>query len=227
MKTIGIVMAMQKEYNLLVNALQGITAIREKGFHAVEGSLGRHRVILALSGIGKVCAAVCTSELIRRYRPDFLLNAGVSGGLSHNLRVGDVVVGTEVCYHDVSCGTDLPWGQVQGFPLFYPASVELLQVFDRIPHPVHRGQVCCGDCFLSQPETFGRLRAHFPDALAVDMESGAIAQTAYIYDVPFAVIRIISDIAGTDDNYDQYNDFWKHAPAEIFGLVKSFLETIE
>lgn len=220
-------MAMQKEYDLLVNELQDITSIQEKGFHAVEGLLGSHRVILALSGIGKVCAAVCTSELIRRYRPDYLLNVGVSGGLSRNLHVGDAVVATEVCYHDVSCGADLPWGQVQGFPLFYSTSPVLLQAFGCIPHPVHCGQICCGDCFLSESEVFGRLRAHFPNALAVDMESGAIAQTAYIYDVPFAVIRIISDIAGTEDNYDQYNDFWKHASTETFGLVKSFLEIIE
>lgn len=227
-KIIGIIIAMQKEFSLLEDLLQSPDRIVDGSFHATVGNYNDMRVILALSGIGKVSAAVCTVEVIRRFNPDYLVNTGVSGALAKNLKVMDTVVSTEVCYHDVSCGADIPWGQVQGYPLYYKASEKLLNDFKNLERAdIHRGLICCGDHFLSSVEEFNFIRRTFPQALAVDMESAAIAQTAYLYGVPFIAIRIISDIAGEEDNYSQYRNFWKEAPLKSFETIKLLLNTIK
>lgn len=226
-KTIGIVVAMEKEMRLLPDILTDKERIDAPSFHAVVGMVGDNKVIYALSGIGKVAAAVCAAELIRRYSPDFLINVGVSGGMGDAVELLDTVVSTAVCYHDVSCGCDVAWGQVQGFPLYYPVSDGLLTIIRSLPVPVREGLVCCGDRFLSSSEEQDFVRRTFPDIKAVDMESAAVAQTAYIYDTPFIAMRVISDIAGEGhDNYAEYMAFWRTASPSTFAVLESLLKAI-
>lgn len=226
-KTIGVVVAMEKEFRLLPDILENKEEIRDAVFRAVVGIVGGHRVIYALSGIGKVAAAVCAGELICRYRPDYLINIGVSGGLGRNVAIHDTVVSSAVCYHDVSCGADIAWGQVQGFPLYYPVSEDLLALFRSLPVPVREGVVCCGDRFLSSSEEQDFVRRTFPDAVAVDMESAALAQVAYIYRVPFIAVRIISDIAGEGrDNFAEYMDFWRKASPATFSILERVFDAM-
>lgn len=188
-KTIGVVVAMEKEFRLLPDILENKEEIRDAVFRAVVGIVGGHRVIYALSGIGKVAAAVC--------------------------------------YHDVSCGADIAWGQVQGFPLYYPVSEDLLALFRSLPVPVREGVVCCGDRFLSSSEEQDFVRRTFPDAVAVDMESAALAQVAYIYRVPFIAVRIISDIAGEGrDNFAEYMDFWRKASPATFSILERVFDAM-
>ena len=124
---IGIISAMDSEHRQLANRLSQKKESGEDRFRYVEGRLGRNEIVLTQCGIGKVNAAVGSAELIRRHRPQCIVSTGVAGGIAACLRVGDVVASDRLVYHDVYCGNDgTRYGQVQGMPLYYEASPELL-----------------------------------------------------------------------------------------------------
>lgn len=226
--TVGIIVAMDKERDLIVQLLQQRSERIVAGRSCVEGMLGRHRVVLLMSGIGKVAAAVGAAELIRSYCPDCIVNTGVAGALDTSVGVADVVAAERTVYHDVDCGTDNPYGRVQGFPLYYEADRRLLDVFRalNLGATAHIGLVCSGDKFVSQKADLLAIKSHFPEGLATDMESCAIAQTCHMYDVPFLSLRIVSDTPGVNDHYVQYFDFWKIAPERSFTVLSRLLDNL-
>ncbi len=215
---IGIIVAMGKELRLLLPMLDAPEEITEGGFTFHRGSLGPHEVIAMQCGIGKVSAALGTLTLINRFSPSLIINTGVAGGTGGGAGIMDVVVGERVAYHDVWCGPGTEWGQAAGCPAFFHSDEALtaLSVFDA--PGVHRGLIASGDIFVSRPEEVARFRELYPDVLAVDMESAAIAQTCYLNRVPFLVMRVISDTPGGADNIAQYEDFWERAPEHTFSL---------
>ena len=149
------------------------------GFEGWKGTTHKGQSLLLLTtGIGKVSAAVATTEAIRLFSPTLILNVGVSGTLSLSVERGDIVVANWVCYHDVYCGAEIPYGQVQGYPLRYPIATPLIEKFKGSEVAFLLGGVACGDRFLSSPSEFSFIKANFPDALALDMESEAVAQKA-------------------------------------------------
>ena len=157
------------------------------------------------------------------FLPDYVINSGVAGGADLSVNVMDVVAGARVAYHDVWCGPESELGQVQGLPLYFEGSKRLL---DLIPErgDIHRGVICSGDQFIDKMDDLKRIKGNFPEALAVDMESGAIAQVCYLNKVPFLALRVISDSPGAShDNTRQYLDFWTDAPRETFALVRDII----
>ena len=177
-------------------------------------------VFVTASGIGKVAAALKTAEIIHNHHPDLIINSGVAGGLSPSLEIGDVVCGTEVSYHDVWCGEPNLYGQVQGFPPCYQSSSRFLPYLNA---NVKKGLIVSGDKFISSPEGQADILKHFPDALAVDMESAAVAQTCYIYHTPCLILRLISDTPGVEHHQKQYDRFWETAAEKSFANLKEIL----
>ena len=174
-------------------------------------------------GIGKVNAAIGTLTLVNSFLPDFVINSGVAGGADQSISVMDVVAGARVAYHDVWCGPESEQGQVQGLPLYFEGAKRLL---DLVPdrEGIHKGLICSGDQFIDTLDAVSRIKGNFPEALAVDMESGAIAQVCHLNKVPFLALRVISDSPGAShDNTRQYLDFWTDAPQETFNLVKDII----
>ncbi len=117
-------------------------------------------------------------------------------------------------------------GQVQGLPLYFEGSKRLL---DLLParDDLHCGLICSGDQFIDKMEDVQRIKGNFPDALAVDMESGAIAHVCHLNKVPFLALRVISDSPGAShDNTRQYLDFWNAAPRETFNIVKDIINNL-
>lgn len=226
---IGIINAMQKEHEQLVALLSESENTTNGRFGFVEGRLGKHEIVLMESGIGKVNAAVGTTELIRLYRPDYIINTGVAGGIDAMAGVMHVVAGERVAYHDVDCGPESELGQVQGLPLYYKADPQLLSAALRIEGetPVHRGLICSGDRFVTSRNELDAIKKNFPEGLAVDMESGAIAQVCYLYNVPFMSFRIISDTPGAEGHFDQYLNFWDTMAEKSFRVTKALLTELE
>ena len=109
--TIGIIVAMSSEQELVSHLLTNKLVKIEANQTFTEGTIGNHHIILLQSGIGKVCAAVGAVELIRQYQPDYIINSGVAGSLDQKVGVMDVVIGARTVYHDVDCFTDNPHGQ--------------------------------------------------------------------------------------------------------------------
>ena len=226
--TIGIINAMHKEHEQLAGLLQNARTESEGNFHFVRGTLNGHELVLMESGIGKVNAAIGGVELIRRYHPNALINTGVAGGIDAKLQVMDVVAGSRVAYHDVDCGPETEPGQVQGLPLYYEADPELLKAATRLQTAtrIHQGLICSGDQFITSHEQLAAIKTRFADGLAVDMESGALAQVCRIYGVPFLSFRIISDTPGADNHFEQYNNFWGEMADRSFGVTQALLHEI-
>ena len=233
--TIGIISAMDSEHRQLAERLQEKKITGEGSFRYVEGVLGGNRVILTQCGIGKVSAAVGASELVRRFRPDCIVSTGVAGGIDPCLKVTDVVASERIAYHDVWCGEGNEYGQVQGFPPLYEGFPSLLKHAlslneanhaSGIESRIHGGLICTGDQFITNRTELEAIKRRFPDGLAVDMESAAMAQTCYLYGVPFLSFRIISDTPGVEDHAAQYADFWGTMAERSFQTTWAFLSTL-
>lgn len=226
MKRIAIIVAMQSEFDLVSNILEHAEPCEIEGAKALVGELFGKQIILLKSGIGKVNAAMQVTSLIAEMHPDYIINSGVAGGIGEGMHQGDIVVGTETCYHDVWCGEG-EWGQVQGFPLKFPASSELVNDMKSLNSQLIFGLICTGDQFISDLATLQGIKRNFPDGKAVDMESAAIAQVCYAKQVPFMSLRIVSDTPGMEpDNTAQYLDFFAEAPKKTFAVLRQLIEKI-
>jgi len=161
-------------------------------------SFGQAHVLLVTCGIGLVNAATATALAVSRSRPLNVISAGSAGGLNPRVRVGDVVAGSSYTFGGADArafGYSL--GQVPGMPGSYLAHPELLRSAEApAGSNLLRGEVVSGDAFIDG-RSFERVRRRFPDALAADMESAAIAQACHLLDVPFLSVRAISDLCGT------------------------------
>ena len=220
MKKIGILCAMAKELQLFTEDWQNLTEQQYQCNHFFIGEVNHNQIIATTSGIGKVNAALTTAHLIDCYQPDMVINIGISGGLSSDLNLGEFVLGENLCYHDVWC--DNLYGQIPDFPLFYQSDPQLL---DLLPQ-YRRGLLCCGDKFIASNEEKTSILQHFPQCLAVDMESTAIAQVCYIYKTPLLAIRQISDIPGHSLQEEQYWSFWENTPRNSSNLLKKIMEKL-
>ncbi|MDL2231787.1 5'-methylthioadenosine/adenosylhomocysteine nucleosidase [Porphyromonadaceae bacterium OttesenSCG-928-L07] len=202
---IGIIVAMSVEFELVSALLENRLERKINDMLFIEGNVDGRSIVLTKSGIGKVCSTVGAMEMICNYQPDFIINTGVAGGIDTSLNVMDIVVGSETVYHDVWCGEENAYGQVQGFPLYFHASKTLQAVSRKINCDVEikEGLICSGDKFITDREELSFIKKKFPTGLAVDMESCSIAQVCYMYNVPFMSFRIISDTPGVDNHIRQ------------------------
>ncbi len=223
---IGIIIAMDKEFRRISELLDGIKVEIDGGRKFVTGRLGDNELVLHQCGIGKVNAAIGTSEMIRRYNPDLMVSTGCAGGGRTDMEVMDIVASTELAYHDVYCGEAMGktvYGQVQGMPARYTSPSELVEKAKSVSPRVHAGLIVTGDWFVDSKEKMREIVGHFPEAAAVDMESAAIAQTCHIYGIPFISFRVISDIPLKDTNASQYHDFWNTVADNSFETTREFL----
>ncbi len=225
---LGILCAMQAEQHLL---LQQLTPTQPQRLHGKRvyhrGRLHGHEVVMVLSGIGKVAAATSATSLIAEFGCNTLLFTGTAGGLGEAVRIGDIVVARDLLQHDLDASPlvpryEVPFTGTSHFAADAVWSARLLLAaqaaiargsqgaaastrlkFLGIDAPqVHHGLLLSGDRFVSGAAESLHLRAALPDALAVDMESAAVAQVCADYGVAFAAVRSISDRADADAHLD-------------------------
>ena len=206
----------------------GMIVAMDKELKQLRPLFPEDRVILQKSGIATVNAAIQTVEMIRQYKPDCIISSGCAGGNGDDINLQDVVVSSELTYHDVYCGRAIDdttvYGQVQGLPVRYQADPYLLEKA-RLTG-AKPGLIVTGDWFVDSKEKMREIIGHFPEAKAVDMESCAIAQVCYIYKVPFISFRLISDIPLRDSDASQYHNFWDSVAEKSFQTTKSFIESL-
>lgn len=225
-----IIVAMDKELDLLLPLLSDAEEGRtSQGYRYFKGTVGKHEVIAAKCGIGKVNAALSAASLIERFSPALVINSGVAGGIAKGSRPLDTVVGARCGYHDVWCGPGTEYGQAYGCPPVFEAPAELLETESLRENKEARlfhGTIASGDIFITEPEQVAHILSLYPDALVADMESAAIAQTCFLKNVDFLSVRVVSDTPGSSDNIAQYNDFWTQAPRQTFSIVNSLLNEL-
>lgn len=205
---LGIIGAMAVEVAALKEQMENMTAATIAGMEFCAGRLEGLDAVVVQCGVGKVNAAMCTQILCSVYGVTHLVNTGIAGSLCAELDIADLVVSTDAMYHDFDVSIfGRPVGQVPGMDVVaFPADEKLSAcafAAAEAVNPGHTksGRVASGDQFVSRKEQ----KAHIIEvsgALCTEMEGAAIAHTAYRNNVPFVILRAISDKADDSANMD-------------------------
>lgn len=196
--TIGILGAMPEEVKLLAERLGGESSRRVGGVDFYEGKLAGHQVALCCAGMGKVNAAAATQLLITVFGAEAIVFSGIAGNMSDQIGIGDVVVGDTVCYHDAELSMIC-----QSYPNLkeYKADARLVQAAEKacaetgVTHLV--GKVATGDLFVGDSATKQSIKEKC-DPACVEMEGAAVAHVACKNDIPFVIVRAMSDNSDED-----------------------------
>lgn len=214
---IALITAMQCEYDAVASLYDFDNEGRARAH--------THELYLIKSGIGKVNGALAAQKACLE-GVDLVINTGCAGGIDNTLSQGDIVLADKVCYHDVWCGSPNEKGQVQDFPLYYQANQNLLEAVTAATTLFKPGLIVTGDVFLTAPARLRQIKADFPQALAVDMESAAVAQTCHINQTPYLSARIISDVVGKKSQLEDYNNFWQNVPHQASQMIDIILKSL-
>lgn len=228
---IGIIGAMEEEVAILRNNIQLEREETVAGCDFVLGKLQDKDVVLLRSGIGKVNAAMSTTILMEKFHPDVLINTGSAGGYNPKLNVGDIVVSSEVRHHDVDVTIfGYEYGQVPKLPAAFKADETLIQTALKAAETIHvrtvTGLITTGDSFMNDPDRVQFVRDMFLDIQAAEMEGAAIAQVAYQYQIPFVIIRSLSDIAG-EESHISFEQFLETAAQNSSQLVINMIKELD
>ena len=171
---VGIIGAMEQEVAILRSQIENCQTINRAGCEIYTGQINGVDVALLKSGIGKVAAAIGTTLLLEHCQPDVVINTGSAGGLDPRLNVGDIVVSTEVRYHDADVTAfGYEPGQMAQCPPAFVADTKLIEVAEQciqlLDMNAVRGLVCSGDAFINGAEPLARIKAMFPQVAAVEM----------------------------------------------------------
>ncbi|TQR10584.1 5'-methylthioadenosine/S-adenosylhomocysteine nucleosidase [Psychrobacillus soli] len=209
---IAVIGAMEQEVELLRNAIENAETRIIANSEFTIGTYKNHEVILLKSGIGKVNAAMTTAILLNEYKPDYVINTGSAGGYDPTLSVGAIVISDEVRHHDVDVTAfGYEMGQVPLLPAAFKSDKHLMKLAEEAvkeigEHEAATGLIATGDIFMHNPEKVEEVRGHFPQMKACEMEAAAVAQVCHQFEVPFVVIRSLSDIAGKESSisFDEF-----------------------
>ena len=210
---IGIIGAMDVEVAHLKETMTIENVTKVAGQEYCEGKLGTTEVVVVQCGVGKVRAGMCTQVLVDLFHVTHVLNTGVAGSLNNDINVGDIVLCTKAIFHDVNA-TNFGYaiGEVPSLGKVSFESDETLRklakeaVEKAAPEVgVFEGIVASGDQFICEAEKKHWIRDTF-HAECCEMEGGAIAEAAYLNDIPFMIIRAISDKADEETviSYDEF-----------------------
>lgn len=231
---IGIIGAMDEEIHYMKQALDiyGENNYAKTTFY--EGTYANKEVVLCKSGVGKVNAAVVTQLLVDRFNVTHIMFTGVAGALHPELEIGDIVISTSAMQHDIDASalsSDFPQGTI---PMFryesdFAADPSLVDLAEKAAAKVsgvsvRKGRILSGDQFIASRTLVEKYYQLF-DGACIEMEGSAVAQTAFLNDVPFVVIRSISDKANGEAAVN-FTEFTKHAAKRSSDMVEEMLKAI-
>lgn len=229
MKYIGIIVAMDKEQEAIENLMEEIETKQIYNLRFLIGKIQGKKCILVKSGVGKVNAARTTQILIDNFEIEKIINLGAAGAINAMLNIGDVVIAKHVVQHDFDITA---FGHSKGYITGVGNNIQcdrgLVSAFENMLksgeerlYNIKIGIVATGDIFCTQIEMKNKINAKF-DADVVDMECAAIAQVAYLDNIPFISIRCISDIPN-NKNASTFDENLKLASKRCANVLKEFL----
>lgn len=241
---IGIISAMQEEIQALLHQLQNVSTTIKGMRTYYTGTLYNQKVILVFSRWGKVASAATTTQLINDFDVNEIIFTGVAGGIIKTLNIGDVVIGKNLFQHDLNAS---PFYEKLEIPILkkkylktsnsdklLAATNQFLQnysnyitnadaqLFSITKPKVIFGDIASGDQFISSIKKIKKLNKLIPTATCVEMEGAAVAQVCYEYNIPFSIIRIISDKANDNANIDFSKFSDTIASNYALGILKNY-----
>lgn len=226
---LGIIGAMDEEVDKLKAEMEQVQVKKKASMEFYQGTLQGKEVVVVRSGIGKVNAGICTQILADDYHVDGIVNTGIAGSLRAEINIGDIVISTDAVQHDMDAmAFGYPMGQIPRMDtLAFPADTRLAELAEQsckkaLPDlSVFRGRVATGDEFIASRERKDAITREF-QAYCCEMEGAAIAQAAYLNQVPFVIIRAISDKADDSAHMD-YPAFEAMAIENSVKLIKEMV----
>lgn len=223
---IGCIAAMPSELKAITERMEDKHEDHIAKMVFVRGKLEGLDTVAVLSGVGKVAAAMAATLICYLYKPKALIHVGVAGGLKEDQKVMDLVISDEIFQADFdTTPIDGPEGLGKVFYTNSKLSAAAVDAAKRMDIPWSIGAVASQDLFMSREEDFKKLMANFPNSACSEMEGGAVAQVAYDFDVPFIVLRTLSDVVHHNDNPMEFSEFEKKS-ADLAGrfLAEYFRE---
>jgi adenosylhomocysteine nucleosidase len=241
---IGIISAMQEEIQALLNELNNVTTT-EKGMRTYySGILFNKEVVLVFSRWGKVASAATTTQLINDFNVDEIIFTGVAGAINKDLNIGDVVIGKYLFQHDLNASPfykkfEIPilkkkFLETKNSQKLIEATTFFLNNYNyyikdseaaifKITNPkIVFGDIASGDQFISSLKKIKKLNKMLPTAICVEMEGAAVAQICFEYEIPFSIIRIISDKANDNAKIDFSRFANTIASNYALGILKNY-----
>ena len=230
---LGIIGAMEEEVAKIKEAMEQVTIENAAGMEFNCGKLKGIDAVVVRSGIGKVNAALCSQILADRYHVNGIINTGIAGSLKNEINIGDIVLSSDALQHDMDAtGFGYAPGQVPRLDvLSFPADESLIRLAkeccETVNPDIHvfTGRVVSGDQFISDRDKKDWLTRTF-DGFCTEMEGAAIAQAAYLNNIPYLVIRAISDKADDSASVD-YPVFEAKAIEHSVKLLLAMAERID
>lgn len=231
-ETIGIIGAMDVEVTSLKESAEITKTTKIAEMEFCEGNLGEKSIVIVKCGMGKVNAGICAHTLINEFGCTKIINTGVAGSLDNKIDIGDIVVSTDAVQHDYNVEAigfkkgEIPYTGLYAFTAdeeLRAAAVKSVQESAPDIH-VFEGRVCSGDQFISTKEQKDRIISDF-GGMCCEMEGAAIAQTCYLNNTPFVVIRAISDKPDETEIVD-YKVFEKESAARCANIVRYMVEKL-
>lgn len=224
---------MQEEVECFVNHIDSLVTVEKAHLTFSSGRLNNKDVVVVMSGIGKVNAAISTQIMIDFFEIDGIICTGVAGGLDPRLAIGDVVVSEDLVQYDVDVSAfgyspgHIPRLNIKNFLADARMVKKTLKIGKTLlrDNSVFVGRILSGDTFVSNPDFKTKLRTAFGGSCA-EMEGAAIAQVCHLNKVPFVVIRSISDKADGVAAYD-YKGFVEKAISNAFLIVNALVEDLD
>lgn len=229
---LGIIGAMEEEVSGLKKMMQVEEVITKASMEFCKGLLNNKEVVVVRCGIGKVNAAICTQILVDVFKTDAIVNTGIAGSLKNEINIGDIVLSSDALQHDVDAtGFGYGHGVIPRMETsVFEADERLIELAAeccRRVNPevgVFTGRVVSGDQFISDKEKKDWISSKF-FGYCTEMEGAAIAQTAYLNNIPFLIVRAISDKADNSAQMD-YNEFEKEAIRHSVNLIVEMVKKL-
>jgi adenosylhomocysteine nucleosidase len=226
----GIIGAMEVEIRTLLSSLQEERTLTRASMEFHQGRIGGADVVIVRSGIAKVNAGICVQILADEFHVTHIINTGVAGSLDARINIGDIVLSTDACYHDVDATIfGYKPGEIpQLGRLEFPADAALREelkktISEKAPDlGVFEGRVVSGDQFIADGGRKQTIRDTW-NGLCTEMEGAAVAQAAWLNGIPFCIVRAISDKADGSDVVD-YPVFEEKAAKDCATVIRAFLE---
>ena len=227
---IGIIFAMKEELDEFLKLVNNIEEKKIFDLIFYECMLDNKKLVLVESGVGKVNAARTTQVLIDKMNVDFIFNIGVAGSVSSDVNVLDIVIGTRQVQHDFDITAfNHEKGYIPNVGVYISSDNKLLDIARKVKTEtnIHEGVIASGDIFVTEPEMSRKIFTKF-NALAVEMEGASIAQVCYLCNIPYLVIRSISDSPNINDNNKlTYEEFLEKSSKLVSNYLKDIILNIK
>lgn len=230
MKKYGIITAMQEEMQEIQKLMKEISFIEIYGLNFIEGKISDKTIVLVEAGVGKVNAARTTQILIDKFDIDTIINVGSAGAANGKLNIGDIVIGKKLVQHDFDITAfGHPKGYISNAGQYFDSNNQLVEQMEKAIKDLENkdfnilvGTIASGDIFCTDSNMKEKIRNKFI-ADAIEMEGAAIAQVCQLDNVPFIVIRGISD-SPNGKNKITFEQYLKKASQRCAKIIEKFFK---